>query len=99
MSDTKSKVRDLLDRLPDEISEQLAVVWITQPHVPTGRMAGAEAIKRLAAQVRDRGADIARRFNVRGTPTIVVIDPDGRISFRGHQLPDAWNTSDSSLSH
>jgi LL-diaminopimelate aminotransferase len=45
-----------LDRLPDEISERLAVVWITQPHVPTGRMATAAELERLADQVRARGA-------------------------------------------
>ena len=41
-------------------------------------------------QVRDRDAAIARRFDVKGTPTIVVIAPDGRIVFRGHELPAGW---------
>ncbi len=45
-----------LDQLPAEVSESLALVWITQPHVPTGRSAGLAALTRLRDQVRDRGA-------------------------------------------
>lgn len=43
-------------------------------------------------QVRDRSADLARHFDVEGTPTIIVIAPGGEISYRGHRLPETWTT-------
>ena len=43
-----------LDALPDEVGERLRLVWITQPHVPTGRAADLAALTRLLAQVRER---------------------------------------------
>jgi thiol-disulfide isomerase/thioredoxin len=42
-------------------------------------------------QVRDRSGELARRFEVVGTPTIVVIEPSGRVSFNGHELPPSWS--------
>lgn len=44
-----------LDALPAADAEGLAMVWITQPHVPTGRIASADAMARLASQCRERG--------------------------------------------
>jgi len=44
-----------LDQLSDEASERLRVVWITQPHVPTGRAATLPELQRLADQARARG--------------------------------------------
>jgi LL-diaminopimelate aminotransferase len=44
-----------LDALPDDVAARLRVVWITQPHVPTGRAATLAELARLAAQVRERG--------------------------------------------
>lgn len=44
-----------LDALPPEVAERLAVVWITQPHVPTGRFADLQALTRLVDQCRRRG--------------------------------------------
>ncbi|HTE05284.1 MAG TPA: aminotransferase class I/II-fold pyridoxal phosphate-dependent enzyme, partial [Planctomycetota bacterium] len=44
-----------LDELPDDVASRLRVVWITQPHVPTGRAADRAALERLVAQVRERG--------------------------------------------
>ena len=41
-------------------------------------------------QVRDRSAALARRFGVLGTPTIVVIEPSGEVSYHGHELPAEW---------
>jgi thiol-disulfide isomerase/thioredoxin len=41
-------------------------------------------------QARDRSAELAHRFDVQGTPTIVVLEPTGRVSYRGHQLPAQW---------
>ncbi len=43
-----------LDALPHDVGDRLRVVWITQPHVPTGRAADLSALSRLAAQVRER---------------------------------------------
>jgi LL-diaminopimelate aminotransferase len=43
-----------LEELPDEVGERLRLVWITQPHVPTGRAATLEQLARLLAQVRER---------------------------------------------
>ncbi|MGQ0552081.1 MAG: aminotransferase class I/II-fold pyridoxal phosphate-dependent enzyme [Planctomycetota bacterium] len=43
-----------LDALPPAIAERLSVVWITQPHVPTGRFASLPELERLAAQCRAR---------------------------------------------
>lgn len=43
-----------LEQLPDEVGERLRLVWITQPHVPTGRAATLEQLARLLAQVRER---------------------------------------------
>jgi thiol-disulfide isomerase/thioredoxin len=45
-------------------------------------------------QVRDRSGELARRFEVVGTPTIVVIEPSGRVSFVGHELPPAWSATE-----
>jgi LL-diaminopimelate aminotransferase len=44
-----------LDGLSDEASDALRVVWITQPHVPTGRAATLDELQRLADQARTRG--------------------------------------------
>lgn len=44
-----------LDALDAETSARLRLVWITQPHVPTGRFARRDEIARLAAQCRERG--------------------------------------------
>jgi LL-diaminopimelate aminotransferase len=43
-----------LDDLPDDVSAALRVVWITQPHVPTGRAATRAQLTRLAEQCRER---------------------------------------------
>lgn len=43
-----------LEALPDDVGERLRVVWITQPHVPTGRAATLPELSRLLAQVRER---------------------------------------------
>lgn len=40
--------------------------------------------------VRDRSLDLTRALDVRGTPTIVVLDATGRVLFRGHESPD-WD--------
>ncbi len=41
-------------------------------------------------QVRDRDGSLADRYAVRGTPTLIVLGPDGREVFRGHRPPTTW---------
>jgi thiol-disulfide isomerase/thioredoxin len=41
--------------------------------------------------VRDRALDLTRVLEVRGTPTIVVLDSRGQVLYRGHEVPD-WET-------
>jgi thiol-disulfide isomerase/thioredoxin len=42
-------------------------------------------------QVRDRDLALSQRFEVKGTPTIVVLGSGGRILFRGHRSPQDWS--------
>lgn len=42
-------------------------------------------------QVRDRDLTLARRFDVRGTPVIIILGQGGREVFRGYRLPDDWS--------
>ncbi|HZL98699.1 MAG TPA: aminotransferase class I/II-fold pyridoxal phosphate-dependent enzyme, partial [Planctomycetota bacterium] len=51
---TSGPVLPDLEALPDEVGERLRLVWITQPHVPTGRAASLPELSRLLAQVRER---------------------------------------------
>lgn len=44
-----------LDSLSDEAAKRLRLVWITQPHVPTGRAASLPELRHLASQARARG--------------------------------------------
>ena len=41
-------------------------------------------------QVRDRDLALTRRFEVEGTPTVLVLGPDGRLLYRGHAPPESW---------
>ena len=41
--------------------------------------------------VRDRALDLTRVLEVRGTPTIVVLDAHGQVLYRGHEVPE-WET-------
>jgi thiol-disulfide isomerase/thioredoxin len=42
-------------------------------------------------QVRDRDLMLSKRFEVKGTPTIVVLGAGGRILFNGHRAPADWS--------
>lgn len=42
-------------------------------------------------QVRDKDLRLTREFDVKGTPTIIVIAPDGRIVYYGHRAPSSWS--------
>lgn len=42
-------------------------------------------------QVRDRDMALSKRFEVTGTPTIVVLGENGRILFHGHRPPEDWS--------
>ncbi len=41
-------------------------------------------------QVRDRDLALSDRFAVTGTPTIIVLGPDGKIVYNGHEPPADW---------
>lgn len=43
-----------LDDLPADVAAALRAVWITQPHVPTGRSASLAQLTRLAEQCREK---------------------------------------------
>jgi len=42
-------------------------------------------------QVRDRDLALARRFDVRSTPMVVMVGDDGRVRYRGSILPRDWS--------
>lgn len=42
-------------------------------------------------QVRDRDLALTRLFDVKGTPTIVVLDAHGELAYNAHHLPTDWN--------
>lgn len=41
-------------------------------------------------QIRDRDLSLTRRFNVRGTPVIIVLGRDGEVLYRGYRPPKSW---------
>lgn len=41
-------------------------------------------------QVRDRDLALTKRFDVRATPTVVVVGGDGHVRYRGSKLPSDW---------
>jgi len=41
-------------------------------------------------QVRDRDLSLTHRYEVTGTPTIVVVGPGRRTLYRGHETPEDW---------
>lgn len=40
--------------------------------------------------VRDRDAALAKRFGVKGSPTIIVLGPGQKVLFTGHRVPKDW---------
>ncbi|MFN3244024.1 MAG: peroxiredoxin family protein [Planctomycetota bacterium] len=42
-------------------------------------------------QVRDRDLALTRRFDVRSTPMVVMVGGDGRVRYRGSNLPRDWS--------
>ncbi|MDP6979665.1 MAG: TlpA disulfide reductase family protein [Myxococcota bacterium] len=45
----------------------------------------------LQPQIRDRDLALATRFDVTGTPLIVVLGTEARVLYRGYRLPDDWD--------
>ena len=41
--------------------------------------------------LRDRELTVTKGLKVRGTPTIIVIDPEMNILYRGHKAPESWS--------
>lgn len=44
----------------------------------------------LQPQIRDRDLALATRFEVTGTPVIVVLGEQARVLYRGYRLPEDW---------
>jgi len=42
-------------------------------------------------QVRDRDLTLTRAFNVKGTPTIVIVDANHRVIYNEHHAPKDWS--------
>ena len=42
-------------------------------------------------QLRDRTLALTERFEVKGTPTILVLGPDGRLLYRDNVPPEDWS--------
>ena len=51
----------------------------------------AKAQKSPWPQVRDRDLALTKRFEVDGTPTIIVIGAEGEVVYRGHEPPASWD--------
>ncbi len=41
-------------------------------------------------QLRDFDGSLAQTFGVKGTPTVIVLGPDGQTRYHGHSLPESW---------
>jgi protein-disulfide isomerase len=41
-------------------------------------------------QVRDRDLALTQLLGVKGTPTVIVLDPDGQVVYREHHVPADW---------
>jgi thiol-disulfide isomerase/thioredoxin len=57
-------------------------------------------IKYLVLNEDDKKADVAEAYRLRGTPTMELISPDGKVLYRGHRIPDVerlMQMSDTSL--
>ena len=40
--------------------------------------------------LRDRELLVTNQFNVKGTPTIIILNKDGAVAYRGHRPPSHW---------
>lgn len=45
-------------------------------------------LKYLVLSDRLNNLDVAERYNVRGTPTLVLVSPEGKVLFYGHRMPE-----------
>lgn len=45
-------------------------------------------LKYLILSDRLNNLDVAELYNVRGTPTLVLVSPEGKVLFYGHRMPD-----------
>ena len=45
-------------------------------------------LKYLVLSERLNNLDVGEKFNVRGTPTLVLVSPQGKVLFYGHRMPD-----------
>ena len=63
------------------------------------RVIDDEKVRRVAAewgqrqpQIRDRDLALTKRFDVFGTPVVIVLGPGGRVLYRGFRLPEEWDS-------
>lgn len=54
-------------------------------------LAALESTGMTYPQVRDRDLSLTRALGVQGTPTIIVLGPNGQVRYRGHDLPN-WSS-------
>lgn len=45
-------------------------------------------VKYLTLSDRLKNIDVSEAYNVLGTPTLVLISPDGKVLYNGHKIPD-----------
>lgn len=43
------------------------------------------------AQVRDKDLALTKRYEISGTPTILVLGKDGQVLYNGHRSPGDWS--------
>jgi DNA-binding beta-propeller fold protein YncE len=75
-----------LARLEDRYGDVLSVVGILSPKFPeeADPRAGLEAVARLGIRhfvALDAGMQLWRRYGVRAWPTLVLVDPEGRVRY------------------
>jgi len=76
---------------PDEL---LFVGVVPGPDADVDEEEIARIVKRYDlpyAQIRDRDLAWSRAFDIRGTPTLIALRPDGREGWRDHRAPADWS--------
>lgn len=73
----------LYQRLSDETGERLTVLGIDyQDTQPGGAMGLLESTEATFPQLADPGGELAEHFRLNGLPAILLVDADGRVTFK-----------------
>ena len=84
-----------IQQASERYGEQIKFVGvISGPDSSVDELHLSETIDRLGldyTQVRDRELNLTRLFDVQATPTLVVLDPNGDVAYRGHAPPQSWD--------